>query len=95
MVQLSKTMNTDEVSVRDRIAYWSDWIDRQFHGLSSDLYGDTRFDGRLDSLHAGDVILTRLEADRHRVMRSASAVREDGRHSARRTGIPVPPARAG
>lgn len=78
MVQLAKTMNTDEVSMRERIPYWTDWVDRQFHGLSSDLYGDTRFDGRMDSLHAGDVILTRLEADRHRVMRSASAVRASG-----------------
>lgn len=64
MVQLAKTMNTDEVSVCERIPYWTDWVDRQFHGLSSDHYGDTRFDGRMDSLHAGDVILTRPEACR-------------------------------
>lgn len=75
MAQLANTMNTDDVSARDRIPYWSDWIDRLFQGLRSDLYGDTRFDGRMDSLHAGDLILTRLEADRHRVMRSASDVR--------------------
>ena len=75
MRQPAQTMNTDDVSARERIPYWSDWIDRLFHGLRSDLYGDTRFDGRIDSLHAGDVVLTRLEADRHRVMRSAAEVR--------------------
>ena len=75
MVQLANTMNTDDVSAGDRIPYWTGWIDQLFHGLRSDLYGDTRFDGRMDSLHAGDLILTRLEADRHRVMRSASDVR--------------------
>ena len=75
MVQLANTMNTDDVSAGDRIPYWTGWIDQLFHGLQSDLYGDTRFDGRMDSLHAGDLILTRLEADRHRVMRSAGDVR--------------------
>jgi AraC-like DNA-binding protein len=69
-------MNTDEVAPRDRVPYWTGWIDRLFDGLQSDLYGDTAFDGRLCSAVAGDVILTRLEADRHRVMRS----RQDAGH---------------
>ena len=68
-------MSTDQVSPRDRIPYWADWIDRLFCGLQSDLYGDTDFDGHIASAHAGDVILTRLESNRHRVMRSASMVR--------------------
>jgi len=68
-------MNTDEVSARDRVPYWSDWIDRLFGGLRSDLYGDTDFDGQVASARAGDVILTRLESNRHRVMRSAAMVR--------------------
>jgi AraC-like DNA-binding protein len=69
------TMDTDEVSARDRIPFWNDWINSLFQGLQSDLYGDTEFDGRLASAHAGDVILTRLESNRHRVMRSRSQVR--------------------
>jgi len=68
-------MNTDEVSASDRAGFWSNWINRLFCGLKSDLYGDTRFDGHMTSFHAGDVVLTRLEADRHRVMRPASLVR--------------------
>lgn len=40
-----------------------------FFGLESDLYGDLAFDGHLKSTHAGDVVLTHLEANRHRVVR--------------------------
>lgn len=68
-------MDTAEVAPRERAPLWSDWIFRLFGGLQSDLYGDTEFDGRMVSVHAGDVILTRLEANRHRVMRSRSHVR--------------------
>jgi AraC-like DNA-binding protein len=68
-------MTTDEVPARERAPYWADWIGRLFQGLDSDLYGDTGFDGRMTAIHAGDVILTRLEANRHRVLRSGSHVR--------------------
>ena len=68
------TMDTDEVSARDRIPFWNDWINQLFQGLKSDLYGDTEFDGRIASARAGDVILTRLESNRHRVMRSRTQV---------------------
>lgn len=70
-----RQMDTDQVAPRERVALWTDWIDRLFHGLSSDLYGDGEFDGRMATVHAGDVVLTRLEANRHRVMRSPSLVR--------------------
>jgi AraC-like DNA-binding protein len=69
------SMSTDEVSARERVPYWTDWIDRLFHGLRSDLYGDTDFEGHIASAHAGEVILTRLESNRHRVMRSSAQVR--------------------
>ncbi len=68
-------MNTDQVAPADRAGYWSSWIDRLFHGLKSDLYGDTDFDGRVATLHAGDIVLTRLEANRHRVVRSSGLAR--------------------
>ena len=64
-------MNTDQVSPRDRIPYWSDWIDRLFNGLQSDQYGDLDFDGRMNASRAGDVILTRLEANRQASERPA------------------------
>jgi len=70
-----QTMNTDQVAPAERAGYWGDWVTRLFCGLKSDLYGDTVFDGRMATIRAGDVVLTRLEANRHRVVRSASQVR--------------------
>lgn len=70
------SMDTNQVAPRERVGLWTHWIDRLFHGLGSDLYGDTDFDGRMATVHAGDVVLTRLEANRHRVMRSPSLVRQ-------------------
>ena len=68
-------MTTDVVAPRDRAPQWREWVFRHFGGLESDLYGDTEFDGHMLASHAGDVILTRLEANRHRVVRSASLAR--------------------
>ncbi|MBX3599861.1 MAG: helix-turn-helix domain-containing protein [Rubrivivax sp.] len=68
-------MTTDDVSPRERVAFWGDWVHRLFGGLQSDLYGDTAFDGRLCSVQAGDVVLTHLSANRHRVLRSALLAR--------------------
>jgi AraC-like DNA-binding protein len=65
-------MSTDQVVARERSAFWADWIERLFFGLRSDLYGDVDFDGHMATSRAGDVILTRLEANRHRVMRARS-----------------------
>ncbi len=48
---------------------------RLFGGLECDVYGDITFHGRVDVRHAGDVILTRLQANRHRVMRTESLAR--------------------
>lgn len=50
-------------------------MQQQFYGLESDLYGDTEFDGYMARLRAGDVILTRLEANRHRVLSQARVAR--------------------
>ena len=68
-------LSTDAVAPRDRAPQWCEWITRHFGGLQSDLYGDVEFDGHIASSQAGDVILTRLEANRHRVLRTASMVR--------------------
>jgi AraC-like DNA-binding protein len=72
----AQQMDTDQVAPAERGALWSDWIARLFHGLQSDLYGEREFDGRMHSLRAGEVVLTHLEANRHRVIRSAGQTRQ-------------------
>jgi AraC-like DNA-binding protein len=69
------SLSTDEVPAGDRPALWRDWMSRLFFGLESDLYGDTRFDARVQIARAGDVVMTRLEAGRHRVMRRPQVAR--------------------
>lgn len=71
----STTMSTDAVDPADRAPQWCEWVYRHFGGLQSDLYGDTSFDGHIAASQAGDVILTRLEANRHRVLRTPSLAR--------------------
>lgn len=68
-------MDTAPLAASERAGAWSDWIGRLFFGLKSDTYGDTGFDGRMKSVHAGDVVLTHLQANRHRVTRSSSLAR--------------------
>jgi AraC-like DNA-binding protein len=71
----SMVLSTDEVPSRERAPVWREWVWRHFGGLDSDLYGDSEFDGHLVASHAGDVILTRLEANRHRVLRTPQMAR--------------------
>jgi AraC-like DNA-binding protein len=68
-------MDTDAVPPAERAGFFGDWVARLFQGLKNDTYGDTHFDGRARTLRAGEVVLTRLEATRHRVMRSPSIAR--------------------
>lgn len=75
MPSFKPTMSTDRVAPAERVPYWREWIDRLFCGLQSDLYGDTDFDGHMATEHAGDVVLTRLEGNRHRVLKNDRLVR--------------------
>jgi AraC-like DNA-binding protein len=68
-------MDTSAVPAHERTGVWRDWLGRLFNGLKSDEYGDTDFDGRARTHHAGELVLTRLEATRHRVTRSTAAAR--------------------
>ncbi len=68
-------MNTDQVAASERAGFWTDCIHRLFRGLDSDLYGDTDFQGRMTTLQAGDIVLTRLEAHRHRALRTPTLAR--------------------
>ncbi|HYF43557.1 MAG TPA: helix-turn-helix domain-containing protein [Ramlibacter sp.] len=71
----SLLLSTDDVAPRERAPAWRDWVFSHFGGLESDLYGDTEFDGHMAASRAGDVILTKLEANRHRVLRSPELAR--------------------
>ena len=73
----STLLSTDAVAIGDRIPQWREWISRHFGGLESDLYGDTQFDGSMAASKAGEVVLTRLEANRHRVQRTSQMARRD------------------
>ena len=69
-------VTTDDVAPRERAPLWREWIWKHFGGLESDLYGDTDFDGHMASVRAGELILTKLEANRHRVVRTQDMVRK-------------------
>jgi len=71
----STVFSTDHVPPRERAPLWCEWVWQHFGGLDSDLYGDTVFDGHITASQAGDVVLTRLEANRHRVLRSTDMAR--------------------
>ena len=71
----TSTMSTDSVAPGERAAIWRDWVWTHFGGLESDLYGDHDFDGHMHASHAGDVVLTKLEANRHRVLRTQQLAR--------------------
>jgi AraC-like DNA-binding protein len=68
-------MDTSTSAAGERVAFWRGWIGQLFQGLKSDEYGDTDFSGRASTWHAGDVVLTHLEATRHRVARSSAIAR--------------------
>jgi len=68
-------MDTADVAAGERLGLWRHWLAGVFQGLKSDEYGDTGFSGRASTWQAGDVVLTHLEATRHRVMRSSSLAR--------------------
>lgn len=71
------TLTTDNLSPDETAPAWGEWMHTLFSGLKSDLYGDAVFDGHLYTSRAGDVIMTKLEANRHRVLRTPDLARKD------------------
>lgn len=69
-------LSTDGLPEKDTAPAWHDWMAQLFSGLNTDLYGDTRFDGHLNVAYAGDVMLTKLDAGRHRVIRDSHRLRD-------------------
>jgi AraC-like DNA-binding protein len=68
-------LSTDDLASAERAHAWHGWMSALFGGLDCDLYGDSVFEGRIATSHAGEVVLTRLDANRHRVMRSTRLAR--------------------
>ena len=66
---VSVVLSTEGLPEKETAPAWHDWMAQLFSGLDTDLYGDTCFDGRINVSYAGDVMLTKLEAGRHRVQR--------------------------
>jgi AraC-like DNA-binding protein len=68
-------LSTDGLPPGETVPAWHAWMARLFAGLDSDLYGDSLFEGHVRVANAGDVVLTKLEAGRHRVIRSVQGLR--------------------
>ena len=71
-------LSTDGMNGSEAAQAWHDWMSMLFAGIDSDVYGDTTFEGRVRVEHAGDVVMTKLEAGRHRVMRTVQCVQGQG-----------------
>lgn len=71
-------LSTDGMNGREAAQAWHDWMAMLFAGIDSDIYGDTSFEGRVRVEHAGDVVMTKLEAARHRVMCTVQSVQGQG-----------------
>ena len=69
-------LSTDGLPEKETAPAWQDWMAQLFSGLDTDLYGDTCFDGHLSVAYAGDVMLTKLDAGRHRVIRDCHRLRD-------------------
>lgn len=66
-------LTTDQVPARESKGYWGDLVSRAFGRLQSDTYGDDAFHGRITYTTLGGVQLGRLQASRHRVVRTAAS----------------------
>jgi AraC-like DNA-binding protein len=73
---LPVSLSTDGFALRERAPLWQEWIAQRFGGLACDLYGDTEFAGHMHTQRAGGVVMTRLQANRHRVERTCDMVRQ-------------------
>lgn len=75
MPTTSQILSTDNFAHPERAPVWHGWMSALFGGLDCDLYGDSVFEGHIATSQAGDVVMTRLEANRHRVTRSPRLAR--------------------
>lgn len=66
-------LSTDQVRPAERAGYWSDIIWHSFGRLRSETYSDEDFSGHVSQREFGAVRLSRLDASRHRVVRTAGS----------------------
>lgn len=65
-------LSTDLVPPAERAGYWSDILWHAFGRLRSDTLGDEGFSGHIRQRTTGDVSVARLDANAHRVVRTAA-----------------------
>ena len=75
---LPTVISTDNVSPRERLAYWGEVVWQHAGQLHTDALGDASFDGRLEHAALADLRLCRIVASRHRVVRTPALARADG-----------------
>jgi AraC-like DNA-binding protein len=66
-------LTTDHVRPAERAGYWSDIIWRSFGRLRSDTMGGENFSGHITQREYGEVRVSRLDASRHSVVRTAGS----------------------
>jgi AraC-like DNA-binding protein len=78
---MSLVISTQDVAPAERLAMWGELLWRQFRSLVSPAYAGPQFDGRLVFSELADLRLCRIDATRHRVLRTPREVRRDDRGS--------------
>ncbi|HWP19902.1 MAG TPA: helix-turn-helix domain-containing protein [Burkholderiaceae bacterium] len=73
------SISTDDVPACERLAWWGERIWGLIGRLHSDAYGDPMFTGRIEHGDVGYMTVCRLQASRHRVVRTPTLIRHSDR----------------
>jgi AraC-like DNA-binding protein len=76
---MQTVISTDGIAPKDRLHWWGDQVWKLIGRLESDAYGDADFRGRIAHQSVGYLQLCRLDASRHRVIRTPSLIRSSDR----------------
>jgi AraC-like DNA-binding protein len=74
-------ISTQDVAPAERLAMWGEALSRRFGSALAPGYAGAQFDGRIEFRELADLQLCRIDATRHRVIRTPSEVRQDHRGS--------------
>lgn len=72
----STCLSTADIPEHERAPIWREWLWQRFDGLETDMHGAMEFNGAMQTFSAGPVSMTKLSADAHRVVRSATMARK-------------------
>src|ERR1700730_4114732 len=72
-------MSPQDVGARHRLDLWGQNIGQLFGHLRSETFGDKSFVGKLEHCQLGDILVCRLTASRHRVVRTSTFAKRDDR----------------